>query len=198
VNDLGAALRDLAPLGVLIGWRRITEGDESALNRGEISATNLSARRASGAARIVARELLRAPDLAIPKGEGGEPIWPRMVVGSLAHDDEIAIAATANAEDYEAIGIDIECAEPLVAETFALVVTAREHAIIGDDAMKATVLFAVKEAVYKAAYPLDRVFLEFADIEVDFDQGVAVTKPGRSLTVRYATTPTHVVALAYA
>nr|WP_208408449.1 4'-phosphopantetheinyl transferase superfamily protein [Variibacter gotjawalensis] len=191
-------MRDLAPLGVLIGWRRIAEGDEGALNRGEISATNLSVRRASGAVRIVARELLRAPDLAIPKGEGGEPIWPRMVVGSLAHDDEIAIAATANAEDYEAIGIDIERAEPLVAETFALVVTDRERAMIGDDAMKATLLFAVKEAVYKAAYPLDRVFLEFADIEVDLDQGVAATKPGRSLTVRYATTLSHVVALAYA
>ena len=64
----------LAPPGLLIGHRLISAGDEDALLNEEaasIASPAMTARRASGAARIVARQLLaqlghgRAP---LPKG----------------------------------------------------------------------------------------------------------------------------------
>ena len=66
----------------------------------------------------------------------------------------------------------------------ALVATPHERRRIDDDPLKAKLLFAVKEAVYKAVYPLDRVFLEFGDIEVDLAAGTATTRTGRTLTLR--------------
>ena len=114
----------------------------------------------------------------MPKGAGGAPIWPAGVVGSLAHDEEIAVAAVGLRRDFASIGIDVEPAGALPADMFALVATPRERRMIDDDPVKAKLLFAAKEAVYKAVYPLDRVFLEFGDIEIDLATGTATTRHG--------------------
>jgi 4'-phosphopantetheinyl transferase EntD len=79
----------------------------------------------------------------------------------------------------------------------ALVVTAQERPQLGNDPLIARTLFAAKEAVYKAAYPGDRTFLEFHDIEVDLIEGKAKTRSGRVFTLRYCTAP-RIVALAFA
>jgi len=71
----------------------------------------------------------------------------------------------------------------------ALVATPGERRRIGDDLVKAKLLFAAKEAVYKAVYPLDRVFLEFGDIEVDLAAGTAITRMGRTLMLRWCVSP---------
>src|SRR6476661_8661982 len=109
----------LAPPGLLIGHRLITPGDEDALLAHEAASIPSpigSVRRASGAARIVARELLAKlgyGPAAIPKAPSGEPIWPEGIAGSMAHDDRIAIAAVGPQRDFRSIGIDIEPAVPL-------------------------------------------------------------------------------------
>ncbi len=94
----------LAPPGILVGHRLIAPGDEFALlpeEAGAFASSVVKVRRASGAARIVARELLRqfgrAPR-AVPKSASGAPAWPDGIVGSLAHDAEVAIAAMASRE----------------------------------------------------------------------------------------------------
>src|SRR5437879_5808776 len=85
--------------GMLIGHRLISPGDEHALLDEEAASILTSVadvRRASGAARIVARELLAQlgrPNVAVPRGASGEPIWPAGVSGSMAHDDRVAVAA---------------------------------------------------------------------------------------------------------
>ena len=66
-----------------------------------------------------------------------------------------------------AVGIDIEPAVPLPPDMLELIATPQELRKIADDPLRGKLLFAAKEAVYKAVYPLDRVFLEFRDIEVD-------------------------------
>jgi len=79
-QELGLSLRTLAPPGIIIGHRLITVGDEHALLPEETSAFERSAvrvRRASGAARIVARALLHRLGhemTALPKSLGGAPI----------------------------------------------------------------------------------------------------------------------------
>src|SRR5688572_14161086 len=187
-RSLQRALDTLAVPGLLIGYRVISPGDEDTLREAEaasISSTNPNVRRASGAARIVARGLLMRlgyPDAQVPKGAGGAPIWPAGVVGSLAHDEAVAVAAVGLRRDFASIGIDVEPAGALPADMLALVVTPRERRVIDDDPVRARLLFAAKEAVYKAIYPLDGVFLEFGDIEVDLATAIATTRMGRNLT----------------
>lgn len=199
--NLQQALENLAP-GIVVGHRLITSGDEAALSDDEaqsIGSTVVAVRRASGAARLIARELLARlghPPCPLPKTASGLPAWPPDIVGSLAHDDHIAIAAVAPRREAEAVGIDIEPAEPLPPDVVDLVVTARERDGLNDDPLRGRLLFAAKEAVYKALYPRDRVFLEYHDIEVDLAGNKAVVRNQRVIELRFCRA-THVVALAF-
>ncbi|TMJ01499.1 MAG: 4'-phosphopantetheinyl transferase superfamily protein [Alphaproteobacteria bacterium] len=192
----------IAPPGLFIGHRLITPGDEDALRDDEaasIASPITAVRRASGAARIVARGLLARlghGPVALPKAPSGAPVWPAGIVGSLAHDDRIAVAAVGSRRDYNSVGIDIEPAVPLPPDMLALVVKPEELPQIADDPLGGKVLFAIKEAVYKAIDPLDGTFLEFQDIAVDLRAGTATTRAGRAVTLRYSVS-SHVLALAF-
>src|SRR6266568_82984 len=116
-NPILPALIQASASGIIIGHRLITVGDEHALLPEEASAFARSAvpvRRASGAARIVARSLLHRLGhemTALPKSVGGAPIWPKGIRGSLAHDSRVAVAAVGTTEKLEGVGIDVEPAE---------------------------------------------------------------------------------------
>lgn len=193
----------LAVPGLLLGHRLISPGDEQALLDDEaasIASPVVAVRRASGAARIVARQLLAQlgyAGVALPRGASGAPVWPAGVSGSLAHDDEVAVAAVGMHRGFHAVGIDIEPAVALPPDILALIATPQELRRIADDPLRGKLLFAAKEAVYKAVYPLDRVFLEFRDIEVDLAGRRAVTRTGRALALRYCMS-SHLVMLALA
>jgi 4'-phosphopantetheinyl transferase EntD len=186
--------RDMEALGVpglLLGHRLISPGDEQALldeEAASITSPVIAVRRASGAARIVARQLLAQlgyPGAALPRGASGAPVWPAGISGSLAHDDEVAVAALGMQRDFNAVGIDVEPAVALPPGMLALIATPQELRGSADDPLRGKLLFAAKEAVYKAVYPLDRVFLEFRDIEVDLAGRRAVTRTGRAVALRY-------------
>ena len=72
----------MAPTGVRIGCRTIREGDESHLLPQEarsIPSRQPLMRRASGAARWIARGLLAdmgLNDVAILRASSGTPVWP--------------------------------------------------------------------------------------------------------------------------
>jgi 4'-phosphopantetheinyl transferase EntD len=192
----------LAPPGILIGHRLISDGDETALMPEELVAfagSVTKVRRASGAARIVARELLprlgQAPQ-ALPRSASGSPAWPEGIVGSLAHDAEVAVAAMAKRNDYAGIGIDIEPAQPLDRDLVDIVATTSERRSIEDDLLRARVLFTVKEAVYKAVHPLDGIFLDHHDVEVSLATCVATIGKKRTVKFRHCL-GAHIVALAF-
>jgi 4'-phosphopantetheinyl transferase EntD len=190
IESLQHAVDALAQPRLLIGYRLIAPGDEGALLDEEAASISpvTAVRRASGAARIVARQLLaRLGHARFPlrKGASGEPIWPAGIAGSLAHDDTVAVAAVGMQRDVGAVGIDVEPAVPLPPDMLALIATPRELERIADDPLRGKLLFAAKEAVYKAVYPLDREFLEFRDIEVDLAGRKAVTRTGRVVALRY-------------
>jgi len=199
---LAAALKSFAVLGVCIGHRLIRPGDEAVLFETEaktVTSQVAEKRRASGAARIVGRELLKqlgVAEQAIPKRISGAPLWPDGVTGSFAHDHLVAVAAAGLTRDVGALGIDVEPATPLPADMLDLVTTPRERIGIDGDPLRGRVLFVVKEAVYKAVHPVDGKFLDYHDIDVDLDAQKAVTKTGRTLDVRYCAA-THVVAVAW-
>jgi len=201
-KELGLSLRTLAPAGIMIGHRLITVGDEHAILPEEATAferSTIRVRRASGAARIVARALLQRmghAGRALPKSVWGAPIWPKGILGSLAHDSRIAIAAVGTSEDVGALGIDIEPAEMLPADLLHLVTTPRERVKIESDPYRGRLFFAAKEAVYKAVHPLDHVFLDHHDVEVDLANQKATVRNGRVVRLRFCIS-THLVALAF-
>ena len=56
-----------------------------------------------------------------------------------------------------------------------------------DDPCHGRLLFSVKEAIYKAVYPLDRMFLDHHDVEVSLSNGAgtAVVRNGRTVSFHY-------------
>jgi 4'-phosphopantetheinyl transferase EntD len=201
--SLQVAIDALSLPGIIVGHRLISRGDENALWPEEIPAFTSSidkVRRASGAARIVARQLLRRlgrPECALPRGSGGAPTWPRGITGSLAHDSSVAVAAVGMCSDMDGIGIDIEPAESLPTELLGLVATPRERLTIDNyDPYGGRLLFVAKEAVYKAVYPLDRTFLDHHDVEINFPDRKAITRNGRIIDLRFSIAA-HIIALAF-
>ncbi|MBV8441531.1 MAG: 4'-phosphopantetheinyl transferase superfamily protein, partial [Hyphomicrobiales bacterium] len=176
----------LAPLGVLVGARRIRPGDEAAFADPDLGRpANLARRRASGAARIVARDHLGelGADAAapLPRSPSGAPAWPAGIIGSLAHDDVFAVAAVARRGLLAGIGVDVEPAEPLPADLVDLVLNAAERQATMGEEVKQRLVFVAKEAVYKAIHPLDATPLEYADIEIGLGEGRAKLCDGRRL-----------------
>ena len=196
-------IESLAPAGLLIGHRLIAAGDENELldeEAASIASSVVAVRRASGTARLVARELLARLGhhrVALPKAPSGAPIWPTGIVGSIAHDENVAVAAVGLQRAFMAVGIDVEPATPLPSDTLGLVAAPDDLRAIEKDPLGGKLLFAIKEAVYKAVSPLDGVFLEFRDITVDPDARNAVTRNGRTLALRYCLS-SRIVVLAYA
>jgi 4'-phosphopantetheinyl transferase EntD len=201
-SPLADVIAAMSVPGILVDHRIIVDGDEMALLPEEMAAfagSVLKVRRASGAARIVARTLLSRfghGPYAIPKSTAGMPVWPERIVGSLAHDAKVAIAAMAARSEFQSIGIDIEPAEPLAPDLLNIVATVKERDRIEDDPFRGRLLFSIKEAVYKAVYPLDRTFLDHHDVEVSLADGTAVVRQGRVVRFRHCVAG-HIVALAF-
>jgi 4'-phosphopantetheinyl transferase EntD len=200
--SLQSAIGALCFPGVMVGHRLISPGDENALLPEETPAFVSSVpkvRRASGAARIVARQLLKRlgqPECALPRGSGGAPTWPAGVVGSLAHDSRVAVAAVGRCDDVGAIGIDVEPAESLPPELLELVATPQERLRLDDHPYQGRLLFVAKEAVYKAVYPLDQRFLDHHDVQIDFADRKAIVRNGRVVELRFCIAA-HLLALAF-
>lgn len=200
-TSLQGAIRLLSSADILVDCRRVQPGDELALLPEEmcsIASPRLRVRRASGAVRKLGRELLACfghASCAIPKGGNGAPLWPPGIIGSFAHDGDVAVAAVARSDAFGALGIDIEPAEPLPDELRDLVVTPRERPSLEDDPFQGRLLFAAKEAVYKAIAAREALLLDYQDIDVDLAAKRARLRDGRELGLRWAVS-TYVVVLA--
>jgi 4'-phosphopantetheinyl transferase EntD len=197
---LQMAIEQLAVPGIAIGHRLISPGDEDTLLPEEtVTSPSAKCRRASGAARVVARELLAGAGLqncAIPKSSSGAPLWPPQIVGSLAHVSDVAVAAVAPHREYAGIGIDIEPAEALPIELLATIATPTERLALATYVYDGRLLFAAKEAVYKAVAGLDQIFLDHRDVEVDLGERKALVRNGRTVELRFGMS-SHLLVLAF-
>jgi 4'-phosphopantetheinyl transferase EntD len=207
LSDQEKTLRDallvICPKGISADCRIIQRGDSRLLlpeEAASIPIRNPIRRDASGAARYVARQLLAQhglSDYAILRGSAGQPIWPDNIGGSLAHDDEVAVAATGNMHQFLALGIDVEPAIPLPSDIRSIVRTTLDKTdSIDNPDLCDRVLFCAKEAVYKAVYPLDKVILNFDDINIDCSRQIAKTSTGKTLQLVFCTVP-RIIVLAF-
>ena len=198
---LAVAMETLRPPGVLMRHRFIAPGDEHGLFPEElapIANAVLKVRRQSGAARRIARGLLAElgfSDVSLPPRRNVGVAWPDGVAGSLSHDCDVAVAAVTRVGRIVSLGIDVEPAEPLPAGLAERIATTRERRQHCASVLESRVLFSAKEAVFKALFPVDGVFLDFHDIEIDLAAGLASVPGGREVRVRVIAEP-RVVALA--
>lgn len=134
-------------------------------------------RRDFTAGRLCAREALAR--LGCPPGplltDGDRvPRWPPGVVGSISHTAGWCGVAVARTRDAAGIGLDAEGAAPLDPRLVERICTPREREAFGHlptppAADWPKLAFSLKEAVYKAYFPLARHFLGFHDVELEID-----------------------------
>lgn len=185
--DLAPLEAALAPYGVRIAARRIRAGDEEAFGQAASGAVpdDVARRRSSGAARLAARRILSGlgldPFAPLSRSSSGAPVWPDGIAGSLAHDEDFAVAVVARRGALVGLGVDIEPAAPLPSDLVDFVLTDAERRETADDGVGRRSVFAAKEAVYKAIHPLDGTPLEYADIEIRLSEGTAILRDGRRL-----------------
>jgi 4'-phosphopantetheinyl transferase EntD len=190
--ELKAAFALAAPTGSAWSLGRI--GDRASFGfpeeEGTIAGAVAIRRIEFAAGRTHARRALAALGVTpgpIPVGADRAPTWPAGFVGSITHTRSLAAAAVAPAATLAGIGLDIEELRPEIEEIALMILTPTERPRLNglDSAERqrmATLIFSIKEAVFKAHWPLTRQFLEFADVEVTFgpDLGgfIARVRPG--------------------
>jgi 4'-phosphopantetheinyl transferase EntD len=95
-------------------------------------------------------------------------------VGSITHTAGYCAAAVAASSEMLAIGIDAESHRALDDEVMVLVVTPTERRRLAglrhlNRVHWPTVVFSVKESVFKACSSLGNLWLDFEDVEVGLD-----------------------------
>lgn len=104
------------------------------------------------------------------------PIWPTGICGSIAHtDDSSVVAVGRDSSSRIALGIDVERLEGVSNSLSRTVLTdaeraALEHLEMGEASSAVALAFCVKEAVYKAQYPLTNALLDFHDLELTWQR----------------------------
>ncbi len=120
--------------------------------------------------RAAARHALEAAGFPVVspvlRGEHREPLWPVGIVGSIAHSGGYGVAAVAWQQDLPALGIDIqEVEDRYTDELIARFADPDEFDWVRSDPARRTEravkLFSAKESVFKALYPLGRVWFAF-------------------------------------
>lgn len=206
------ALAQLFPEGVVVEVATPGDEDESLLDARELAlmtAMTPARRKEFTAGRNAARRALQrigvrsAPLLRI--GDSRDVAWPEGSTGSISHTSGLYAVACASTFRFRSIGLDVEQAGPLESEIIPTICLPVELAAVATLPSPGTsgwprLLFAMKEAAYKALFPVTRQVIDFHDMEVrisgvarDFEADVS----GRLLQGRYGWDDTHVYAGAW-
>ena len=122
--------------------------------------------------RLAAVEALRrlGAEGSVGRSPEGAPVWPEGIAGSLTHHSGVAAAVVgrgADGQGYAGLGIDI-CprleGDRLRAVVRQCLTEAEREAWTSEEA--ATLAFAAKESIYKAAYPRAQRFIGFDEAEI--------------------------------
>ncbi len=210
-----AALQALFPPGIAVDVATPADEDESLLYAAELALMGamVPARRKEFAAgRNAARRALAQlgfPPTALPRRVGDRDIeWPAGATGSISHTNGLrAIACARIAPELRCVGLDVEQAGPLGDDI--------RDAICRPDELDAMaelppplpsdwprLLFAMKEAAFKAWYPVSRRMLDFHDMRIAVDVAARTyvgdvldgPEPGLQLRGRFAWSDRYVAA----
>lgn len=110
------------------------------------------------AARLALADLGLSPATEVPIGPDRAPVWPPGIAGSIAHGAGLAVAVAARAGQWAGLGVDCETlmtdarADPLARTILSPSDDAHCPPVLGPGAF-VTLVFAAKEALYKAVHP---------------------------------------------
>ncbi len=124
--------------------------------------------------RRLAREALGETRVLLADVDG-LPIWPKSQIASISHSRGLCCAVAGSSVDYICLGLDIEKADRLSQGASRRVVHPLEVSFTGDNRLRASLLFCLKEAFYKAQFPRFRTLANFQDLalKVDLTSGFA-------------------------
>jgi 4'-phosphopantetheinyl transferase EntD len=129
-------------------------------------------RRFFAIGRAAARQALAeigVQPVPIGRGLGGEPLWPEGVVGAISHAGNVALAIVGRRGDYAGLGVDIEELWRGPSARAARLIcrpSEMEWADVSAGTERLAMLFSAKEAVFKAVFPIEGVWLGFGDAEL--------------------------------
>jgi enterobactin synthetase component D len=182
VPGIGSAIREVAPPFAATFSAELNDPEFAAACADialppELQAAVPKRRAQFRAGRRCARMALRAllplqPDVELVRGDGGAPIWPLGVTGSITHTDTVAAAVVARSADAASIGIDVEPIMSLarsrdVARVVAWPSEVAVARLPGFDRNGAlTLVFSAKESLFKCLYPLVGSRFGFHDVRV--------------------------------
>lgn len=175
-------LQRLFPGAVVVEVATSTDEDESRLHPAELALTGAmipARRREFAAGRNAARRALARlgfHDATLPRRPSSHDVlWPEGSAGSISHTRGLRAVACARTADLRSVGFDVEQAGPLGEEIIdaicrpeELVALAHEPAPFPSDWPR--LVFAMKEAAYKALYPVTRRVLTFHDVRVEVNE----------------------------
>lgn len=128
------------------------------------------------AGRLCAREAMRQLDgrLHVPAvGEDRAPVWPADVCGSITHSTGWAAAVVANKRQWRGLGLDTEnlLSHERASRLAGEILTAAELADMAAGpqdqiALRVTLTFSIKEALFKALYPIVQKRFYFEDAQL--------------------------------
>jgi 4'-phosphopantetheinyl transferase EntD len=125
----------------------------------------------------------------IEVGEGGVPLWPAGLVGSITHTSGYAAALVAEARRFSGVGVDAERVGGVTEDLWPRLFDPAERdslSALGDAErpLVATLFFSAKEACYKAWAM--KGALPFREIRIAREEGgFTATRADKSLRGRY-------------
>ncbi|CAN0587948.1 unnamed protein product, partial [Laminaria digitata] len=99
---------------------------------------------------------------------------------SISHTKDVVVAGAARAGEVPCLGLDVEASIVSLNLVSKLLREDERDILRGLDeaatAFRTTTVFSVKEAFYKAQYPVTQTFLGFMDVRLDIDFGAQTVR----------------------
>ena len=167
----------LAPLlpGGVFGAELFDRGQDVRLSPEDaalVAGSSEKRRRDFALGRACARAALAQAGLYAPVGRAshGAPVWPPGIRGSITHTQGYAAAIVARQESFSGLGVDAERIGRVEEKLWPRLFDKAERAWLAvqdDAAVMATLLFAAKEAAFKASNPPAGAALQFQALSIE-------------------------------
>lgn len=116
--------------------------------------------------RDLLSEMEVPPPFEVPRGLGGDPMWPEGWVGSITNKRTVVLAATLPRSAARSVGIDLEFDDG--AQLDPSYVAPEGLATCWTPPLATLIAFSAKESVFKAQYPLTGQILNFSEVSLDW------------------------------
>ena len=182
VSVTGNVLASLFPPGVVVEVATTADENEQSLYDAELALMGAmvpARRREFAAGRNTARRALAR--LGFPAspvlrhGNDRDIAWPDGTIGSISHTSGLCAAACARVTPaLKSLGLDVEQAGPLGDDIIDTICRSDDLAMLGTfpppwPSDWPRLLFAIKEAAYKAWYPVTRREISFQQMRITLD-----------------------------